>query len=136
MVFASTSTCARTTPRAWSKAPSRWTPAWPWQVARIALPSTAITRRTRARRCRERLRAASAASTPARTQVPIAASNAARSTPVRTRQIVTGPGIRPTNPSPARTSAGRSATHSPIAANERAPPTIAPTATTRIATNG
>jgi hypothetical protein len=48
---------------------------------------------------------------------------------MRIRQNVTGPGTCELNPSRARTSAGKSAAHSPIAANERAPLSIAHTAT-------
>ncbi len=80
--------------------------------------------------------AVSTASRRARIQALIAASDAAGSTRTSTRQIVTGPGIRPAIPRPARASAGRSAVHSPIAANERAPPSMAHTAIVRSAAKG
>jgi hypothetical protein len=73
---------------------------------------------------------------PARIQPPITASNAALSTLISTRQIVTGPGIRPVKPGPALACSGRSVTHSPIATNDRAAASIAHTATARIAANG
>ena len=123
LVLPSTATWAITTLVRWSRqaircgaVPSRG------RAPRTVLPSTASTIRRPGRR-----RAASCDLTHA----PTAASKAAGSTAVSTRQMVARSGTAPGRPSRARSRGGASAAHSAIAAYDRAPASIAHTTMAR-----
>src|SRR5450759_5319012 len=115
LLLTATCTCPRTTPSVWSRAATRCGATWAVAFApRTVLPSIAMTRCAPSRPTRVRIHA------------PTTASSSSPSTRVSTRRVVASHGRRePATPSRAGTPASASATHSPIAVNERAPPRTA-----------
>ncbi len=143
-VLAPTSVCAATTPRTPARAASRctWLPS-AFLAPRTVLPSTRTGIRAASPPPRPLLARSPAALTRSISQVPVAASKAAASAPVTTRQIVAFDG----GPAPGRTaphrrykssitSAGTSAAHPAIAVNDRDPATTAAAASASTAATG
>jgi Transposase IS66 family len=102
----------------------------------MAFPSTASTRRTGLAAGVRARAAAWIRSSHARIHAHTTSSKAFASTRTSNRQIVTDPGTFPVNPNAVRVSPSRSEHHSPIAANERAPASIAHTTRASTAVNG
>jgi hypothetical protein len=98
------------------RAANRCTGFVPRKVARIALPSTASTRRTGRPGVARARAAALIRSRYARIHTHTTSSSAGASMRTSRRQMVTVPGALPVNPTLRRVAASRSADHSPIAA--------------------
>jgi hypothetical protein len=120
LLFAAMATCPSTVPVAWSRAASKCGASCPvclrFLAPRTVLPSRAITRRP----CTTSLRVHSHA--------PSTWSSRSASSRANSLRRVDSSGAA-ASPIRTRSSPGRSAAHSPIAANERAPATTAVTAT-------
>jgi hypothetical protein len=120
--FAATASCPRTVPVWWSKAATRCgATVLRVRAPRMLLPSRAITLRW--------------PTTPVRvhSQAPRTESNTVASRRLKVRRIADSDGTHgPVDPNAARRSSSASATHCPIAANDRAPAATAAIPTAKI----